>query len=243
MVDAAARVAADGDQDLAVNLLWRAAQRCFWGDPGQEARNRVLAAAEGMHVDDGDPRLLAILAYVAPVERGRVIIDRLSRLASDGGGDAQASGLLGTAAMVVGAFDLGAGFLAVASAGLRAQGRLVHLARLLTLQAWAAVYLADWKVAMPAAGRLSHRGPGSCWPSRNWRGAWPHLASGATTTPTSTWDACSTRPMPLPSQSWLIVKASGPLPSPLAGGTEGYGPEVAEGRPQGRWSVMPSGSG
>jgi DNA-binding CsgD family transcriptional regulator len=155
MVDAAARVAADGDQDLAVNLLWRAAQRCFWGDPGQEARNRVLAAAERLHLDDGDPRLLAILAYVAPVERGRVIIDRLSRLASDGGGDAQASGLLGTAAMVVGAFDLAAGFLAAASAGLRAQGRLGHLARLLTLQAWAAVYLADWKVAMPAAEEAS----------------------------------------------------------------------------------------
>ena len=155
MVDAAARVAADGDQELAVNLLWRAAQRCFWGDPDQEARDRVLAAAEQVHLDDGDPRLLAMLAYVAPIERGRTIIDRLSRLASDGGSDAQAAGLLGTAAMVVGAFDLGAGFLGAASAGLRAQGRLGHLARLLTLQAWAAVYLADWKVAMPAAEEAS----------------------------------------------------------------------------------------
>jgi hypothetical protein len=81
MVDAAARVAAAGDQDLAVNLLWRAAQRCFWGDPGQDARDRVLAAAERLCLDGGDPRLLAILAYVAPVDRGRVIIDRLSRLA------------------------------------------------------------------------------------------------------------------------------------------------------------------
>jgi DNA-binding CsgD family transcriptional regulator/tetratricopeptide (TPR) repeat protein len=155
MVDAAARVAADGDQDLAVNLLWRAAQRCFWGDPGQQARDQVLAATERLHLDDGDPRLLAILAYVAPVERGRVIIDRLSRLASDVGGDAQATGLLGTAAMVVGAFDLAAGFLAAASAGLRAQGRLGHLARLRTLQAWSAVYLADWKGAMPAAEEAS----------------------------------------------------------------------------------------
>ena len=155
MVEAADRVAAEGDQELAVNLLWRAAQRCFWGDPDQEARDHVLAAAERVHLDDGDPRLLAMLAYVAPIERGRTIIDRLSRLASDGGGDAQAAGLLGTAAMVVGAFDLGAGFLGAASAGLRAQGRLGHLARLLTLQAWAAVYLADWKVAMPAAEEAS----------------------------------------------------------------------------------------
>jgi DNA-binding CsgD family transcriptional regulator/tetratricopeptide (TPR) repeat protein len=155
LVDAAAWVAAAGDQDLAVNLLWRAAQRCFWGDPGQEARERVLAAAEQLHLDGGDPRLLAILAYVAPIDRGQVIIDRLSRLAPDGQGNAAATGLLGTAAMVVGAFDLAAGFLASASAGLRAQGRLGHLARLLTLQAWAAVYLADWKVAMPAAEEAS----------------------------------------------------------------------------------------
>jgi DNA-binding CsgD family transcriptional regulator len=154
MVEAADRVAAEGDQGLAVNLLWRAAQRCFWGDPDQKARDHILAAAERVHLDDGDPRLLAMLAYVAPIERGRTIVDRLSRLASDGG-DAQAAGLLGTAAMVVGAFDLGAGFLGAASAGLRAQGRLGHLARLLTLQAWAAVYLADWKVAMPAAEEAS----------------------------------------------------------------------------------------
>jgi DNA-binding CsgD family transcriptional regulator len=151
VVEAATRVAAHGDQELAVNLLWLAAQRCFWADPGKEARERVIATAERLHADDGDPRLLAIFAYVAPVERGRVIIDRLSRSASDGGGDPEAARLLGTAALVVGAFDLAAGFLAAASAGLRAQGRLGHLAWLRTLQAWAAVYLADWNVAIPAA--------------------------------------------------------------------------------------------
>ncbi len=57
--------------------------------------------------------------------------------------------------MVVGAFDLAAGFFAVASDGLRAQGRLGHLARLLTLQAWAAIYLADWDLAVPAAEEAS----------------------------------------------------------------------------------------
>jgi hypothetical protein len=45
LVDAAVRMAAAGDQGLAVNLLWRAGQRCFWGNPGQDARDRVLAAA------------------------------------------------------------------------------------------------------------------------------------------------------------------------------------------------------
>jgi DNA-binding CsgD family transcriptional regulator len=155
LVNAAARMAAAGDQGLAVNLLWRAGQRCFWGDPGQDARDRVLAAGELMSLDEGDPRWLAILAYVAPIERGRLIVERLTRMGSDSGADAQAMGLLGTAAMVVGAFDLAAGFFAVASDGLRARGRLGHLARLLTLQAWAAVYLADWDLAMPAAEEAS----------------------------------------------------------------------------------------
>jgi DNA-binding CsgD family transcriptional regulator len=151
VVDTAIRVAADGDRELAMNLLWLAGQRCFWADPGQEARERVIAAAERLHEDEADLRRLAILAYTAPAERGRVVIERLSRSAPDGGGDATAARLLGTAALAVGAFDLAAGFFAAASAALRAQGRLGHLARVLTLQAWAAVYLGDWKLAMPAA--------------------------------------------------------------------------------------------
>jgi pimeloyl-ACP methyl ester carboxylesterase len=35
VVGAATRAAADGDHELAVNLLWLVAQRCFWADPGR----------------------------------------------------------------------------------------------------------------------------------------------------------------------------------------------------------------
>jgi hypothetical protein len=35
-----------GDANLAWNLLWRLAQRCFWADPGPEARNIIVKAAE-----------------------------------------------------------------------------------------------------------------------------------------------------------------------------------------------------
>src|SRR6266536_3424356 len=95
---------ADGDEGLALNLLWLVAQRCFWADPGKEARECVIATAERMHVDEGDLRLLAILAYAAPVERGRVVFERLSRSASDAGGDAAATRLLDDLFQGVGSF-------------------------------------------------------------------------------------------------------------------------------------------
>ena len=158
LLGAAERARADGDTDLALNLLWLVASRYWWADPGERERETVIAAAERVGALDDDLRLLAIRAYGAPIERGRAVIERLSRSASGGNGDAGATRLLGGAALVVGAFDLAAGFLAVSGAALRTQGRLGHLARVLVLHAWAAFYLADWHVAMPAAeeaGRLA----------------------------------------------------------------------------------------
>lgn len=44
---AIARDARDaGDTNLGWNLLWRLAQRCFWADPGIEARSIILEAIE-----------------------------------------------------------------------------------------------------------------------------------------------------------------------------------------------------
>jgi ATP/maltotriose-dependent transcriptional regulator MalT len=65
--------------------------------------------------------------------------------------DPEAMHLLGAAALLVGAFDLAAGFLAASAEGLRAQGRLGHLARVLFLWATAAVHLADLDAAIPTA--------------------------------------------------------------------------------------------
>src|SRR5437870_13138744 len=62
---------------------------------------------------------------------------------------AETARLLGSAAVVVGAFDLSAHFLAAAAAGLREQGRLGHLSRVLVMQGWSATCLADWQLAVP----------------------------------------------------------------------------------------------
>jgi DNA-binding CsgD family transcriptional regulator len=151
LVGIADRARADGDIGLAVDLLWLVAQRCWWKDPGKEARDLVITAAERTGLPAEDPRLVAILAYAAPVERGAIVTDRLAAAASTGPRDPVAGRLLGNAALVVGSFDLGVAFLAEANGVLRAQGRLGHLSRVLTLQAWGAILLGDWSVAVPAA--------------------------------------------------------------------------------------------
>jgi hypothetical protein len=65
--------------------------------------------------------------------------------------DTDAARFLGPAAVAVGAFDIAAAFPGEAVEGLRRQGRLGHLPRMLTLQANMAAQLADWRVAIPAA--------------------------------------------------------------------------------------------
>ena len=64
------RAGADDDSDLALKLLYGAALRCWWAEPGQAARDHVVAAAERLKVDEQDPRLLVILAFAAPIGAG-----------------------------------------------------------------------------------------------------------------------------------------------------------------------------
>jgi DNA-binding CsgD family transcriptional regulator len=148
---AAGQAGAEGDTDLALKLLYGAALRCWWTDPGQPTRDDVLAAAERLDVAQTDPRLLVALAFADPIGRGAAVLDRLSRLPVAARSDAAATRLAGNAAMAVGAFDLAERFHAAAAAGLRAQGRLGLLPRALAQQAWNAALLADLGAAIPAA--------------------------------------------------------------------------------------------
>jgi hypothetical protein len=69
--------------------------------------------------------------------------------------DTETARFFGPAALVVGAFDLGSDFLAAAVDGLRTEGRLGPLARMLTLYSSMAARLGDWDVAIPAAEEAS----------------------------------------------------------------------------------------
>ncbi|MEU7749260.1 AAA family ATPase [Nonomuraea sp. NPDC049158] len=159
LADLAESMAAQGDVDLALKLLSSASMRCFWAHADERSRQRVVTVAEGLPVDDLDGRLLTVLAFAAPIERGKAVMERLRHLAAHPPGGRLAARLLGSSALMVGAFDLSEEFCAASLPALRAQGRLSHLARDLGAQAWSAARLADLSVAIPAAeeaARLAH---------------------------------------------------------------------------------------
>ncbi|MGV9367679.1 ATP-binding protein [Amycolatopsis sp. NPDC003731] len=147
----AASVAEDGHHDAAMRILWSAAMRCFWTEPGPEARKALLDVADRLPIPDGDPRIVAVSAYVAPFERGKAVLGHLRELVARTGADPEVDRYLGSAALQVGAFDLAARFSAAAAPGLRAQGRLGLLPRALAVQAWSRVRLGDLAGAVPAA--------------------------------------------------------------------------------------------
>lgn len=150
----AEEVAASGDMTLAVRILWSAAQLCFWSEPGAQVRQLVLDVAEKLPLDELDPWLLAILAYVAPIERGAVVMDRARRVApqadADEDDDGRAYRMLSTGALLCGAFDLSRDFSAAAATTLRAQGRLGLLARVVGAEAWSAIVVGDLGAAIVA---------------------------------------------------------------------------------------------
>ena len=151
LVEIANRARGAGDTDLAFNIIWLVAQRCWWSDPGWEARELVIAAAERASTIDEDPRVLAVLAYAAPVERGSVVTSWVAQASAKADNNAEVARWYGSAAAVIGSFELAPRFLAAAIDGLRAQGRLGHLPRLLLIQTWGAISLGDWTTAMSAA--------------------------------------------------------------------------------------------
>ncbi|SEF38024.1 regulatory protein, luxR family [Amycolatopsis pretoriensis] len=148
-------VAADGETTAALRILWSAAMRCFWTEPGPAARKALLDVADALPVPAGDPRIVAVTAYVAPFERGPAVLEKLKELAARTGADPEVDRYLGSAALQVGAFDLAARFSAAAAPGLRAQGRLGLLPRALAVLAWSRVRLGDLAGAVPAAAEAA----------------------------------------------------------------------------------------
>src|SRR5918995_984123 len=141
-----------GDRDLQLDMAWLVASRAWLVDPAPSARRILIEAANRL----GDPasadlRILAIQAYADPLGKAPAVLERVRATAAELHHDTDAARFLGPAAVAVGAFDIAATFLGEAVEGLRAQGRLGHLPRMLTLQGSMAAQLADWDVAIPAA--------------------------------------------------------------------------------------------
>jgi ATP/maltotriose-dependent transcriptional regulator MalT len=152
LIAAAEQAGAAGDHDLHIDLLWLVASRAWWVDPGSEARRALIDASRRLgDANAEDPRVFAIHAYADPWGHAAGVLARLTGAASDAPLDTDAARFFGPAALVVGAFDLGADFLAAAVDRVRTEGRLGHLPRLLTLHSSMAARLGEWDVAMTAA--------------------------------------------------------------------------------------------
>jgi DNA-binding CsgD family transcriptional regulator len=150
VVDTAQRLAAGGEAERALDTLQIVSSRCWWGNPAEEIRDRVVAAATSLPFPRDSPRLLFLLAHADPVRHGAVVTERISRLAPDLA-DPSVAFLLGAAASAAWSFDLALPFLETAIGGLRAQGRIGLLAEALVAQAWAAVHRAREPLAVAAA--------------------------------------------------------------------------------------------
>lgn len=151
----AGTVAADGYPEAGLRILWGAAARCFWSEPGAETRRAVLAIADSFGLPDGDPARLAIDSIVAPFERGGEVLGHLRVLAATAGRDTEVDHFLSSAAYQVGAFDLAAHFAAAAAPGFRTSGRLGLLTRALAIQAWSLARLGDLATAAPIAAEAA----------------------------------------------------------------------------------------
>jgi DNA-binding CsgD family transcriptional regulator len=156
LIAAAERAGAAGDHNLHVDLLWLVASRAWWRDPGRDARHVLIEASRRLGgVDAEDPRVFAVHAYADPLGAATGVLERLRQAAHDERLDADTARFLGPVAVTVGAFDLVSEFLVVAVDGLRTEGRLGHLPRLLALYSMIAVRLGAWDEAIPAAEEAS----------------------------------------------------------------------------------------
>jgi DNA-binding CsgD family transcriptional regulator len=145
-----------GDTSRALDALQTVAWIFWWSNAAWETREAAVAAAEAMPVSEDDPKLLAVLAFSAPLERGAGVLARLAGVTAEG--DPESLRLLSTATTALGDLESTAVFAAAAVDGLRAEGRLALLTRALVSGAWASILLGRWSDARTAAdeaGRLA----------------------------------------------------------------------------------------
>ncbi|MEV0788527.1 AAA family ATPase [Kribbella sp. NPDC050459] len=151
LVDLARQATAEDDVELAMQLLFGAARRVWWRDPGESVRREIVGAAREVPLAAGDPRLLAVLGLAESLESSAPIIEQLELWPADGGGRAEPAALLGIAAFGAGDFVRAESFLSVAVHELRADGRLSLLAEALAIRAWAEINLGVFDASRSAA--------------------------------------------------------------------------------------------
>ncbi|NMO49948.1 AAA family ATPase [Actinoplanes sp. TBRC 11911] len=133
-----------GDTDLALNLLLGAALRCWWANPGAEARARVASVTLGLPDVRDDPRYVATLAVAEPIRQARTVLDILSKVSAETVPNGDALRLFGAAAHAVGDQPRALEFLERSEKLLRYRGRLALLSQVLAMQGVVRLDLGDW---------------------------------------------------------------------------------------------------
>jgi DNA-binding SARP family transcriptional activator/DNA-binding CsgD family transcriptional regulator len=129
----------EGARDVAENLLWLAAARCFFQDADVPARVETAAEVDQWGADPDSPGALVVRAYAEPFRHGADVLARLDRVTADVQ-DGRLLHYLGTAAIALGDFARSTRYLSEAGVVWRGQGRLGLLARSLACS-WMRVYL------------------------------------------------------------------------------------------------------
>ncbi len=119
-VEIANQMTLAGEPERALKTLLVIALSCWWGNPDEQTRAAVVAAAERLPCPEQHPALIAILACADPVGRGALVIDRISRMTPDTA-DPAGMCLVGSAATAVWTHDLSLAFLETAVDGLPAR--------------------------------------------------------------------------------------------------------------------------
>jgi DNA-binding CsgD family transcriptional regulator len=134
----------------AIRALELVAVRSYWGNPDQETRDLIIEAADALPISKDNAELLFVLANADTLRQGaRVLRALTSRKPVATTPDELFA--LAASAYAVWSFDVSMPFAEQAVDGLRGQGRLGRLAQALTIQAWAAVQLANAPLALAAA--------------------------------------------------------------------------------------------
>jgi DNA-binding NarL/FixJ family response regulator len=150
LVALARRATADGDVDLALQLLFGASRRVWWRDPGDVVRAEIVEAVRQVPLPPHDPRILAAMGLAESFELSPTVIEQLGQWPSDAHGRPDLAGLLGIAAFCIGEFERADTYLTLAIQELRHQGRLSLLAEALAIRSWTEVNLGIFDPARSA---------------------------------------------------------------------------------------------
>jgi DNA-binding CsgD family transcriptional regulator len=151
LVDLTRQLTELGEIDTALEGLMAVAITAWWTNFDSARRQLIAEAVEAIPVRDDDPRVLSILGFAAPLERGAVVLDRLTGIRPEAIEDPEGLSNLGMVAGFLGAQDESAAYLDTSILALRKQGRLGALASALTSRAWTAWNSGSWNVATSAA--------------------------------------------------------------------------------------------